>query len=61
MRDEKQFQQAQSYFPEKKKNQQKKTKQKQETAPAAWQGSARMVTWSSSALVKAMELITDEH
>lgn len=44
-----------------KKNQQKKTKQKQETAPAAWQGSARMVTWSSSALVKAMELITDEH
>lgn len=54
MRDEKQFQRAQSYFPE-------KTKQKQETAPAAWQGSARMITQSPSALVKAMELITDEY
>lgn len=36
-------------------------KQKQETAPAAWQDSARMITWSLSALVQAMELITDEY
>lgn len=56
VKDEKHFQWAQSYFPEKKKKQ----NQKQETAPAAWQDSARMITWSPSALVQATELITDE-
>lgn len=53
VKDEKHFQWAQPCFPEKKK-------QKQETAPAAWQDSARMITWSPSTLVQAMELSTDE-